>query len=104
MDQNHSFNKRCYELLKQIPEGKVTTYKEMASALGGKGWRAVGTAMAKNNDLIFTPCHRVVRSNGSVGQYALGSEKKAELLTKEGVAISNGKVKNLVMYFFKFNA
>lgn len=105
MDKNLDFNKRCYELLKQIPAGKVTTYKEMASVLGTKAWRAVGSAMAKNSDLIITPCHRVVRSDGAVGQYALGSKKKAELLEDEGVAISNGKVKNLDMYFFRtFNA
>lgn len=104
MEHIHDFNKQCHELLKQIPEGKVTTYKEMARALGTRAWRAVGTALAKNNDLIITPCHRVVRSNGEVGQYALGSRRKAELLINEGVAVANGKVKNLDRYFFKFNA
>ena len=43
-----NFNEKCYELLKLIPEGKVTTYKEMANALNTKAWRAVGSAMAKN--------------------------------------------------------
>lgn len=104
MSHDSSFNKRCYELLKLIPEGKVTTYKEMARALGTKAWRAVGTAMAKNNELIIIPCHRVVRINGAVGQYALGSDKKAELLRDEGVDVLNGKVKNLDKYLFKFNA
>jgi len=42
-----SFNERCYELLKKIPKGKVTTYKELVNALGNKIWRAVGTTMAK---------------------------------------------------------
>lgn len=104
MKQVISFDKKCHELLKRIPEGKVTTYKEMARALGTNAWRAVGTAMAKNRDLITTPCHRVVRSNGEVGQYALGSNKKSELLVNEGVPVTNGKVKNLDLYFFKFNA
>ncbi|WP_455217512.1 MGMT family protein [Kaarinaea lacus] len=103
MEQVQNFDKKCHELLKQIPQGKVTTYKEMARALGTRAWRAVGTAMAKNTNLITIPCHRVVRSNGEVGEYALGSKKKAELLIDEGVAISNGKVKNLDRYFFKFN-
>ena len=48
MKQDQTFNERCYELLRQIPQGKVTTYAEMARALGSKAWRAVGTAMAKN--------------------------------------------------------
>jgi len=103
MEKNISFNERCYELLKQIPEGKVTTYKKMARALGTKAWRAVGTAMAKNNKLIIIPCHRVVRSDGAIGEYALGSKKKAELLKKEGINVLNGKVKNLDAYLFDFS-
>ncbi len=95
MNQERNFNERCYELLNKIPKGKVTTYKEMANALGTKAWRAVGTAMAKNADLINTPCHRVVRSDGAIGQYALGTDKKSELLSSEGVEISNNKIKDL---------
>ncbi len=102
MNQKLSFNEKCYELLKHIPEGKVTTYRELARAMGTKAWRAVGTAMAKNSELIIIPCHRVVRSDGSVGQYALGTHKKAELLETEGVEILNGKVKNLERFFHKF--
>lgn len=102
MNQELGFNERCYALLNQIPKGKVTTYKEMANALGTNAWRAVGTAMAKNNDLIIVPCHRVVRSDGTIGQYALGTDKKSELLNNEGVEISNGKINNLDKYFFKF--
>jgi methylated-DNA-[protein]-cysteine S-methyltransferase len=104
MNQERNFNERCYELLNQIPKGKVTTYKEMANALGTKAWRAVGTAMAKNANLINTPCHRVVRSDGTVGQYALGTARKSELLSSEGVEISNNKVKNLDQFLFQFNA
>ena len=102
MNQDLSFNEKCYELLKKIPEGKVTTYKEMAIALGTTACRAVGTAMAKNTDLVTTPCHRVVRSDGSVGQYALGTDKKSELLCNEGIEVSNGKVRNLDKYLFTF--
>jgi len=104
MNNNMSFNEKCYELLKCIPEGKVTTYREMANALGTNAWRAVGTAMAKNHDLIITPCHRVVRSDGSIGQYALGADKKAELLENEGIEISNGKVKSLDRFLHRFTA
>ena len=100
---NHTFNDRCYELLKLIPEGKVTTYSEIAKALNTKAWRAVGSAMAKNKNLFVVPCHRVVRSDGSIGQYALGSDKKAQLLSDEGVAVSNGKVKELDKYIYRFS-
>ena len=96
MDSNtKSFDERCYELLMRIPEGKVTTYREMASALNTRAWRAVGSSMARNERLFVIPCHRVERSDGAVGEYALGPDKKAELLIKEGVAVVNGRVKNL---------
>lgn len=98
-----NFNERCYELLKLIPEGKVTTYKEMANALKTRAWRAVGSAMAKNKNLFVIPCHRVVRSDGGVGQYALGTDKKVNILVKEGVEIENGKVKNIEKYLYKFS-
>ena len=104
MDGNeNSFNEKCYKLLKLVPEGKVTTYSEIARALNSKAWRAVGSAMAKNQNLFVIPCHRVVRSDGIIGQYALGSEKKAQLLLDEGVAVSNGKVKDLDKFMHKFS-
>ncbi|WP_455367160.1 MGMT family protein [Kaarinaea lacus] len=97
-----NFQQRCYELLMQIPKGKVTTYQEMAKALKSRAWRAVGTAMAKNPNLISVPCHRVVRSNGEIGEYALGTEKKAELLTAEGVHVRNRKVIDLDSVIHRF--
>ena len=98
-----SFNERCYALLKQIPAGKVTNYREMAKALNTRAWRAVGTAMAKNNNLIRVPCHRVVRSDGAIGQYALGADKKASLLSGEGVDVANGKVTDLNRFMHRFS-
>ncbi len=102
-DNTDGFSARCYELLKLIPEGKVTTYREIANAMNTKAWRAVGTAMAKNKNLISTPCHRVIRSDGNIGQYASGADKKAEILIKEGVAIIDGKVEDLKKYMYKFS-
>ncbi len=99
---HNSFNERCYELLKLIPQGKVTTYSEIARALNTKAWRAVGSAMAKNKNLLIIPCHRVVRSDGTIGQYALGADKKAELLLHEGVDVSNGKVNDLGNFIHRF--
>ena len=87
-----SFDEKCYELLKKIPKGKVTTYKEIAKALGTKAYRAVGSAMNKNPNPIKVPCHRVVKSDGSLGGYAYGSENKIKLLKEEGVEVINGKV------------
>jgi len=102
MNIETSFADKCYELLKLIPQGKVTTYAEMAKALKSRAWRAVGTAMAKNSRLVEIPCHRVVRSDGSIGEYALGPDRKSRLLSEEGVEIINGKVRNFDKYFHKF--
>ncbi len=98
-----TFNEKCYELLMSIPKGKVTTYGEMAKALNTRAWRAVGSAMAKNKNLIVVPCHRVVRSNGAIGEYALGPGKKSELLSEEGVDVINGKVVNLEHHIHRFS-
>ncbi len=57
----------------------------------------------KNKSLFVVPCHRVVRSDGVVGQYALGTDKKVDILIKEGVAVSNGKVKDLEKFIHKFS-
>lgn len=102
MRDNSGFDESCYTLLKLVPEGKVTTYKEMANALNSRAWRAVGRAMAKNKHLFVIPCHRVVRSDGAIGGYALGSDKKAALLTAEGITVENGKVKNLGACLHRF--
>lgn len=101
---NHNFDERCYELLKLVPEGKVTTYSEIAKALNSKAWRAVGSAMAKNRKLIVIPCHRVVRSDGTIGEYALGPDKKSELLVTEGVDVINGKISDLDKFMHRFSS
>lgn len=86
-------------LVKQIPIGSVSTYKILAQALGNAGKaRAVGNALNKNRDFKNIPCHRLVRSNGEVGGYVFGADKKIKLLKKEGVEISNGKVADLEKY------
>ena len=100
--QEMDFNKKCYKLISNIPKGKVSTYKQIAKALKTNAYRAVGNAMAKNPNLISVPCHRVIHSNGSVGGYALGTDKKIKLLKKEGVSISNGKVTNYKKIYFLF--
>ncbi len=98
-----TFAERCYELLKLVPRGKVTTYGEIARTLNGKAYRAVGTAMAKNPNPVVVPCHRVVLSDGRIGQYALGVRRKIELLTEEGVTVSNGKIDNFHTVMYRFS-
>ena len=86
------FSERVLELTRKIPEGKVTTYSEIARALGKPGAsRAVGNALNKNKCPDRIPCYRVVRSDGSVDGYAKGTAKKIRLLRKDGIGIKNGK-------------
>ena len=73
---------RVYKKLLEVPRGKVTTYAELAKAVGiENGQRAIGNIMNKNPNPILVPCHRVVRSDGSVGGYALRERRCALFLT-----------------------
>jgi O-6-methylguanine DNA methyltransferase len=93
------FAEAVWEATKKIPRGKVATYALIARAIKNpKAARAVGNALNKNPYAPIVPCHRVVRSDGSVGGFASGSKKKIALLTKEGVAIKNSRVQNLPHY------
>jgi len=84
-----------YGILRRIPEGKITTYGDIAKALGCPGAsRAVGRILNKNPRPFVVPCHRVVMSNGDIGGYAFGKTMKKELLTKEGLRFSDGMVEN----------
>ena len=83
--------KVCNQLTK-IPYGEVRTYKQIAESIGHpKSSRAVANACAKNPIPPIIPCHRVIRSNGSLGGYSGvgGVESKRKLLNKEGVFTSD---------------
>lgn len=96
------FKSRVLKLVSMIPKGKVTTYKELAIALGRPhAYRAVANALAKNPRLIKIPCHRVVRSDSEIGGYQLGTLRKAKLLAAEGVEVRNKKI-DLARYMFHF--
>jgi methylated-DNA-[protein]-cysteine S-methyltransferase len=97
-----SFNERCYEILKQVPVGKVTTYKEIANALNTKAYQAVGNAMNKNPYAPKIPCHRVVKSNGEIGGFASGTKNKIELLNKEGIKIKDNKIVDFENKLYRF--
>jgi methylated-DNA-[protein]-cysteine S-methyltransferase len=97
-----SFTTDCHKLLRKIPKGKVTTYKIIAEQLGKKSYRAVGKAMGANRDIPATPCHRVVKSDGTIGGYAFGVEKKIALLDSENVEVVDGKIINFEQIIYKF--
>ena len=81
-----NFQKMVWTELKKIPFGETRTYKEIAVAIGKpKAARAVANACGKNPYPIIIPCHRVVRSDGSIGGFTGdgGVEKKRQLLRQE---------------------
>jgi O-6-methylguanine DNA methyltransferase len=89
-----SFSHSVLTIVSRIPRGSVLTYSEVASLAGNKkASRAVGTIMANNADKNI-PCHRVVKSDGSIGTYnGLQGKSKIALLKKEGVKFTtSGKV------------
>jgi methylated-DNA-[protein]-cysteine S-methyltransferase len=95
------FQKKVLFLTKKIPRGKVTTYGEIARTLGTSP-QAVGRALQENPCLVKIPCHRVVKSDGSLGGYAGGVKKKIELLEKEGVGVRKNKINNFKQVIYKF--
>ena len=97
-----NFNQKCYELLFQIPKGKIVTYKQIANTLNTKAYRAVGNAMAKNPNPIIVPCHRVIKSDGYIGGYALGVKIKNSLLKNEGIVIKKGKIIDFEKHIYSF--
>jgi methylated-DNA-[protein]-cysteine S-methyltransferase len=88
-----------YDILAQIPEGKVTTYGDIASALGHpRASRVVGRILNKNPNPIVTPCHRVIKSDGKIGGYAFGKIRKKELLEKEGLCFIGDSAADFANY------
>lgn len=88
----NSFKGKVYKIVRQIPKGRVMTYKRVAKLAGKpRGWRAVGNILNKNrNRNVF--CHRVIRSDGKIGGYGQGTKKKINILKREGVPIKNGRL------------
>ena len=78
-----SFTEKVYKIVRQIPQGKVLTYKQAAQYAGNpKASRAVSNILNKNHNPKI-PCHRVIRSDGKIGGYNKGTEKKIRILKKE---------------------
>ena len=86
------FQIKVWNELKKIPSGEVRTYKQVAESVGHpNSSRAVANACAKNPYAPIIPCHRVVRTDGSLGGYSGlgGVETKIRLLTEEGAFSSD---------------
>ena len=84
------FQIKVWKYLSKIPKGKVKTYKEIAVAIKSpNSARAVGNAVGKNPCAPKIPCHRVVKSDGSLGGYSGkgGIKTKRKLLKKEGITL-----------------
>ncbi|HEX8974421.1 MAG TPA: MGMT family protein [Patescibacteria group bacterium] len=78
------FRSKVLKIVMGIPKGKMLTYKQVAQKAGNsKAYRAVGNILNKNCD-PNVPCHRVIRSDGKLGGYNKGVERKALILRKEG--------------------
>ena len=94
-----AFRQEVWEILREIPYGSVITYGAIAERIAAKrglsrmSAQAVGGAVGHNPICVIIPCHRVVGSGGQLTGYAGGIEKKAALLTLEGLSIRDGIVR-----------
>lgn len=82
------FQQKVWNELWKIPYGQTISYKELAIRCGGANYsRAVANANGKNPVSIIVPCHRVISSDGTLGGYTGGLDKKSKLLTLEGLQL-----------------
>jgi AraC family transcriptional regulator of adaptative response/methylated-DNA-[protein]-cysteine methyltransferase len=80
-----AFQEAVWRELRKIPAGETRSYADIAAAIGDpKATRAVGTANGSNPVAVLVPCHRVIRSDGTLGGYAGGLDRKRKLLAAEG--------------------
>ncbi|MDD4909247.1 MAG: MGMT family protein [Candidatus Omnitrophica bacterium] len=78
------FEKKVYRVVSKIPLGEARSYRWVAAKAGRpRAYRAVGNALNKNPFAPYVPCHRVVRSDGSLGGFARGAAAKNKLLRRE---------------------
>jgi AraC family transcriptional regulator, regulatory protein of adaptative response / methylated-DNA-[protein]-cysteine methyltransferase len=81
-----AFQEKVWAELRKIPLGETRSYADIAAAVGVPGAvRAVGTANGSNPVSVLVPCHRVIRSDGSLGGYGGGLSNKVKLLEAEGI-------------------
>lgn len=93
------FQKRVYAATREIPRGKVTTYRSLSQTIGCRSSRAVGQALKVNPFAPEVPCHRVIRSDLTIGGFSGNLEgpqieRKKALLLKEGVQFEGDRLRN----------
>jgi len=90
-----------YDLVRQIPPGRVSTYGAVAIALGDRvAARAVGRMMNQNPDADDMPCYKIVHSDGRLGGFGLGIDDKIRRLRQDSIEVHNGKIVNFEHVFF----
>lgn len=93
------FQERVYAAARRIPHGSVTTYKDLARAIGCGSSRAVGQALRRNPFAPEVPCHRIIASDLGLGGFDGGTSgrriaRKRALLEAEGVSFVKGRLKD----------
>ena len=91
-----------YDLVRQIPEGNISSYGAVAEALGDKiAARAVGRMMNQNPNADTMPCYKIVNSDGRIGGFGLGIDNKIRRLNKVNIEVDNNKIVDFKSVFFK---
>lgn len=97
------FQEKVWKALQEIPRGKVSTYQDVAKAIGSpQAYRAVGHACNQNPFAPRVPCHRVVASGGKIGGFANGLRAKIKILQQENVRVKNGQIVDFESKHFIF--
>jgi len=103
MSLNLKLKKQIFSKIKQIPKGKVTTYKELAKAIKcPKAYRFIGNVIKTSPGMPFVPCHRVVKQDGTTGKYNQKKRKKIKLLKNKGIKISKEQIIDFKKVLYKF--
>ena len=98
-----NLEQRVYKKLLDVPKGQITTYGELAKAVGLKnGQRVIEKIMNNNPYPVIVPCHRVVMYTGKIGGYAYGENIKTKMLSDEGIEITIGKIASFDKKLFRF--
>ncbi len=93
---------RCYQRLREVPAGALTTYRDLAHAVGSRAYRAIGQILHRNPYAPKVPCHRVIASDGQLGGFAGGVDKKQRMLRAEGINVINKRVPGHIRYLHTF--
>jgi methylated-DNA-[protein]-cysteine S-methyltransferase len=103
------FQEKVYAVCREIPAGRVTTYGEIARALGTRAYQAVGQALRRNPYAPEVPCHRVVSADGSLHGFNGRTDacelcRKRELLEAEGISVINNRIADLDRVLFRLSS